>query len=147
MNDLGNRVKKLRTGRGLSIRNLAGKVGYAPSTISRIEKGESSPDVKTTYALSQFFNVPHDYILYGVEPLKVSKNAYNVLSKSPVYFSSKYLEMIDAIDLLTKGELQQALGIIKYVVSQTGDSLEDRKTRKEKSDISWPLKKSTKSLL
>jgi len=75
------------------------------------------------------------------------KNLYNVLSKSPLYFSDEYLEMIDAIDLLTKGELQQALGIIKYVVSQTGDSLEDRKTRKEKSNISWPLKKSTKSLL
>jgi len=73
MNDLGNRVKKLRTGRGLSIRNLAGKVGYAPSTISRIEKDLIKPGADTTEKLASFFRVSSDYLLYGVKKRKKEK--------------------------------------------------------------------------
>jgi transcriptional regulator with XRE-family HTH domain len=135
MSSIGERITKEREKRSLSIRGLALKVNISHTTISRIEKDLIKPGADTTEKLASFFRVSSDYLLYGVKEEK-KKNLYNVLSKSPLYFSDEYLEMIDAIDLLTKGELQQALGIIKYVVSQTGDSLEDRKTRKEKSDIS-----------
>lgn len=125
MNDLGDRIKKLRTERGLSIRNLAGKVGYAPSTISRIEKGESSPDVKTTFALAQFFNVSHDYILYGVETPKVSKNIYNVYSKSPLYFSEEYLTIINLIDKMTRDQLIMLKGTILAVFPEFQKALKE----------------------
>ena len=60
---LENRVKELRTERGLRQGDLAEKMNVSQQTISRIEKGETQIPVDILVHLSKFFHVSADYIL------------------------------------------------------------------------------------
>lgn len=44
-NPIGDRVRQLRTGRGLSVRALAAMAGFSPSFISQVEHGQVSPSI------------------------------------------------------------------------------------------------------
>lgn len=54
---VGERLHKIREQRGLSLRALAGRCGLSFNTISRIERGESSPTVATLSLLAGALNV------------------------------------------------------------------------------------------
>ncbi|MCF6475425.1 helix-turn-helix domain-containing protein, partial [Nonomuraea sp. MG754425] len=47
------RLRELRAGRGLTIRRLADRAGYAPSTLSKAESGEQVPSWEVTEAFVQ----------------------------------------------------------------------------------------------
>jgi transcriptional regulator with XRE-family HTH domain len=67
-NELGNRVRELRIGRGLTIRELATKSSISVNTLSLIENGKTSPSVNTLhqiasalhYSITKFFENPKD---------------------------------------------------------------------------------------
>ncbi len=105
MESIGERITKEREKRSLSIRGLALKLDVSHTTISRIEKDLIKPSAGTTEKLANFFRISSDYLLYGVEKVKEKKNIYNVLSKSPLYFSNEYLEIIDLVDTMARNEL------------------------------------------
>jgi transcriptional regulator with XRE-family HTH domain len=42
---VGERIRQLRTGRGLSVRTLAATTGFSPSFISQVEHGQVSPSI------------------------------------------------------------------------------------------------------
>jgi transcriptional regulator with XRE-family HTH domain len=42
---IGDHLRQLRTGRGLSVRTLAAKAGFSPSFISQVEHGQVSPSI------------------------------------------------------------------------------------------------------
>ena len=42
---VGDRIRQLRTGRGLSVRTLAATAGFSPSFISQVEHGQVSPSI------------------------------------------------------------------------------------------------------
>ena len=58
-----NRLKQLRTARGLSLRALSDRTGLDFSTIAYCERGERNFSVKSQQILADFFGVSVDYLL------------------------------------------------------------------------------------
>ena len=61
---LGPRLRTIRLGRGLSLRELARRVDLSPSAVSQIETGKMQPSVRTLYALVAEFGVTVDEVLF-----------------------------------------------------------------------------------
>ncbi len=56
--DIGTQLRALRRKRGLSLRGLAELCDLSPTTISLIERGDSSPSVSTLHRLATALGVP-----------------------------------------------------------------------------------------
>ncbi|GAA5056338.1 transcriptional regulator with XRE-family HTH domain/quercetin dioxygenase-like cupin family protein [Thermocatellispora tengchongensis] len=59
---LGVRLRRVRTERSLSVRELARRAGCSPSLISQIERGHSAPSAQVLYALANELRVSLDYL-------------------------------------------------------------------------------------
>lgn len=62
---MGSRLRAERTARGLSLRDLAGRLGVSPSLISQVETGRTSPSVSTLYAIANELDVSLDQLLFN----------------------------------------------------------------------------------
>src|SRR2546426_12483722 len=62
---LGPRLRLVRVGRELSVRELARRVGCSASLISQIERGVSAPSVGVLYSLATELGSSLDYLLFG----------------------------------------------------------------------------------
>jgi transcriptional regulator with XRE-family HTH domain len=63
--------ERLRTGRqaaGLSLRDLAERLGVSPSLISQIERGRANPSVSTLYAIVAELDISLDELLFDRRP-------------------------------------------------------------------------------
>lgn len=58
-----NRLKELRTNRGISARQLADSVGCSHTKISKIERGEQKISTPQAIAIAEYFGVTVDYLL------------------------------------------------------------------------------------
>lgn len=63
--DLGPNIRARRLEHGLSLRELARRVGVSASALSQIEIGHSRPSVDTLYALARQLGVTPDEIFFG----------------------------------------------------------------------------------
>ena len=61
---MGDRLRRARTSRGLSLRSVARQVGVSPSLISQVETGRAKPSVSTLYALANELEVSLDELLF-----------------------------------------------------------------------------------
>ncbi|HZY98248.1 MAG TPA: XRE family transcriptional regulator [Candidatus Baltobacteraceae bacterium] len=59
---VGERIKRLRTQRHYSLRDLAERAGVSAAMISEIERGKKSPTVMTMNALASGLAVPTSYL-------------------------------------------------------------------------------------
>jgi transcriptional regulator with XRE-family HTH domain/mannose-6-phosphate isomerase-like protein (cupin superfamily) len=66
--DLGPNIRARRTEHGLSLRELARRVGVSASALSQIENGHSRPSVDTLYELARQLGVTPDEIFFGPTP-------------------------------------------------------------------------------
>jgi len=55
--NIGKRIKNLRTNRGLSLRSLADKCGLSANAISLIERGENSPTIASLLRLTEALEI------------------------------------------------------------------------------------------
>jgi transcriptional regulator with XRE-family HTH domain len=62
---LGPRLREVRSAGGLSVRELARRVGCSASLISQIERGVSVPSVGLLYAVATELGSSLDYLLFG----------------------------------------------------------------------------------
>ena len=63
--DLGPNIRARRKEHGLSLRELARRVGVSASALSQIENGHSRPTVNTLYELARQLGVTPDEIFFG----------------------------------------------------------------------------------
>src|SRR5215217_1504638 len=63
---VGERIRRLRTGAGLSQRSIAGPVVSA-AYVCRIEKGERTPSVKALRVIAKALGVSAEYLETGIE--------------------------------------------------------------------------------
>ena len=61
---IGDHLREVRLGRGLSLRALAGRVGVSPSLISQVETGRARPSVRTLYAIVSELGISMDELLF-----------------------------------------------------------------------------------
>jgi len=59
------RIKELRKQKGVTQRQVAIAIGCSVNNYSRYERGEREPDIYTLKALSKYFEVSIDYILFN----------------------------------------------------------------------------------
>jgi transcriptional regulator with XRE-family HTH domain len=65
---IGERLARLRGGRGVKVSGLAREIGVSPSLISQIERGQSRPSVSTLFAMAQALDVPVDAFFRDTPP-------------------------------------------------------------------------------
>ncbi|HEY7969404.1 MAG TPA: XRE family transcriptional regulator [Candidatus Limnocylindrales bacterium] len=61
---IGDHLRQVRLGRGLSLRALAGRVGVSPSLVSQVETGRARPSVRTLYAIVSELGISLDELLF-----------------------------------------------------------------------------------
>lgn len=68
MTTFGVRLRKLRLERGLSINILSEAIGFRRETVSKWERGKSSPkSIDTIAAVAEFFRVPTEFFFNDQE--------------------------------------------------------------------------------
>ena len=65
MNNIGFRIKDIRTKSGVSQEQLAGYLGISAATLSRYENMQNVPKLPTIVAIAKAFNVSLDYLICG----------------------------------------------------------------------------------
>jgi transcriptional regulator with XRE-family HTH domain len=63
--EMGDRLRLERRARGLSLRELADRLGVSPSLISQVETGRASPSVSTLYAIASELDISLDDLLFN----------------------------------------------------------------------------------
>lgn len=66
--EMGDRLRAERRAHGLSLRELASRLGVSPSLISQVETGRATPSVNTLYAIAAELGVSLDDLLFGGRP-------------------------------------------------------------------------------
>lgn len=61
-----NRLAELRKSKGISQEQLAKDIGVSPSTIAMYEINERTPSLRMAKALADYFEVPIEYIFFGI---------------------------------------------------------------------------------
>lgn len=77
-NSLGNRLRKVRMDRNITILTLADKAGISPGLISQIENGQTTPHLETLEAIAKVLNTSPAYLLMegrDVEDLLATYNS------------------------------------------------------------------------
>lgn len=62
---IGDQLRARRRERGLSLRDLAERLGVSPSLISQIERGRANPSVSTLYSIVAELDVSLDELLFN----------------------------------------------------------------------------------
>ena len=66
---MGERLRRARTARGLSLRSVAKRLGVSPSLISQVETGRAKPSVSTLYALANELGISLDELMFVDAPM------------------------------------------------------------------------------
>lgn len=74
-NTLGNRIRRERNARGLTLKNLAEKAHISISFLADIEKDRSQPSVETLSLIARALGVSIDYLVHGKDAIPVSDSA------------------------------------------------------------------------
>lgn len=75
--EIGEHLRARRQERGLSLRDLAERLGVSPSLISQIERGRANPSVSTLYAIVAELDISLDELLFSDrrQPERVAASA------------------------------------------------------------------------
>lgn len=77
MQTFAERIKHLRTRRGLSQDQLSSMLGISRSTIGMYETGQREPDFETCEAIADIFNVDMDYLI-GRSDIERKSEIFNI---------------------------------------------------------------------
>ena len=67
LENVGSRLKRVRSTRGLSLTDVAESTGISKSTLSRLETGQRKPSLELLLPLAQTYNVPLDELVGAPE--------------------------------------------------------------------------------
>lgn len=114
---IGERIKRSRNDRGLSLRELATKVELSASFLSQIEQGKASPSIENLKKIANCLDVRVSYL---IEDEEVKKNS-DLMKRE----ERKYVESIDSntrIALLTSSNIEKNMEPILYEIGAGGES-------------------------
>lgn len=114
---IGDRIKRCRNEKGLSLRDLAIMVDLSASFLSQIEQGKASPSIENLKKIANSLDVRVSYL---IEDEEVKKNS-DVIKKE----ERRYVESIDSntkIALLTSSNIEKNMEPILYEIGPGGES-------------------------
>lgn len=71
--NIGKNIKSLRTQRGITQETLANRIGVAPQSVSKWERGEGYPDITFLMPLAEYFGVSLDTLM-GIDMEKTEQH-------------------------------------------------------------------------
>jgi transcriptional regulator with XRE-family HTH domain len=86
---LGGRVRVARSGQGITLRELARRVGVSPSLISQIERGLVAPSVGTLWSITTELGLVMDELFGDAEPPAISPEPRKEFSSQQEYVQRK----------------------------------------------------------
>lgn len=107
MNTIGTNIRVYRQGIGLTLDELAEKVGLTKSTLSRYENGQYEPNYETVVDIAEALDV-HPALLYGFVDVGY-EGWFNDLPDDQQRLLMMYEEM-------TKTQKQQALEYCEFLL-------------------------------
>lgn len=134
-----NKLKQLRTEKGLTQRELADKIGLGKSAVGMYESGKRTPEFETLEAICDFFNVNMDLLSDVKSPivsthsdeedLLASKTATGshyvpgVASEtmkaiSQFYNNRKNWPLLDVLSTFTEKQLEEIESYAQYIASK-----------------------------
>jgi quercetin dioxygenase-like cupin family protein/DNA-binding XRE family transcriptional regulator len=75
--DLGTRLRAERLRQGMSLREMARRLGISPSALSQIETGKAQPSVSKLFDIVNLLNTSLDGLLAGRQPSPVDRGGVN----------------------------------------------------------------------
>jgi transcriptional regulator with XRE-family HTH domain len=113
LDNLGDRIRKLRERSGLSLRELEEKINISYSHLSRIENNKKKPNLELLETLAKFYDVDMPYFFGGTR-IKTPKQLEPLLNKHKEWIAK--LEGYEEKDL-TFEEIQE---IADFILKQKG---------------------------
>lgn len=117
---LGERIKRNRNEKGLSLRDLAGRVDLSASFLSQIEQGKASPSIENLKKIANCLDVRVSYLIEDDE----AKKDTDIMRKDERHV----IESIDSntkISLLTSSDIEKNMEPILYEIAPGGESGRD----------------------
>lgn len=114
---IGERIKKSRNKKSLSLRELATMVELSASFLSQIEQGKASPSIENLKKIANSLDVRVSYL---IEDEEIKKNS-DLLRANERHF----IESIDSnttISLLTSSNIEKSMEPILYEIGPGGES-------------------------
>lgn len=94
-----DRIRELRKRKKISQTELAEMTGINSNSISKIENGQNNPTIQQIEALSKFFNVSTDYLIFGIESKKdiepIEREILNTIRDDKTLYG-KMIKMLEA---------------------------------------------------
>jgi transcriptional regulator with XRE-family HTH domain len=127
---LKDKLRELRTGRNLTLKNLAEVTGLSVSYLSDIERGRTNPSLKTVEALAEALEVSVQTLLVGVEfveetnPDDLPEGLKQLISDSEFSdeINSDWIELLSKIQMRGKRPQTKRDWMLLYL--QLRDALE-----------------------
>lgn len=114
---IGERIKKKRNEKDLSLRELASKVDLSASFLSQIEQGKASPSIENLKKIANYLEVKVSYL---IEEEDETLGSYHIRRED-----RRYVESIDSktsIALLTSSKIEKNMEPIMYEIKPGGES-------------------------
>ena len=120
---LGQKLKKLRTEKELSQKDLADQLHVAFQTVSKWENDENEPDIATLKELSKLYGCSVDYLISEDEQ-QVEEPKQEVVETTPVVAP---VEQVTKTIIIHQNELRTAVRVCSYnsehIETETVDSV------------------------
>lgn len=114
---LGEKIKKIRNEKGLSLRDLAAMVDLSASFLSQIEQSKASPSIENLKKIATCLDVRVSYL---IEDDEVKKDT--VLVKKEERATVESIDSNTKISLLTSSEIDKNMEPIFYEIGPLGES-------------------------
>ncbi len=72
---IGKILKNLRSQKGISLRRMGKEVGLSFNTLNAYERNAIHPTLESCYKMSQFFDVPMEYFIFGDKLIQEYRDA------------------------------------------------------------------------
>lgn len=105
----GNRLKRLRTGKGLTQETVASYIGMSIAGYKKIEHGSNGAKVDTLLMLAKLYGVSLDYIVYGREEGLFDMLADGQPNRVKKYMAVTIRSILDNLDILKNSDKEENL--------------------------------------
>lgn len=127
MNELSNKLKKLREEKGITQKELSELLNISTSAYGYYEQGKSFPNLETILLLSEYYNVSIDYLLgksnykYCVETLL---KKFNIPSYNEDSIEKIKLLLSEIIRELNKNQINLPSDELNDIIDKLVDYIE-----------------------
>ncbi len=105
----GNRLRNLRSGKGLTQETVASYIGMSITGYKKIEHGSNGAKVDTLLMLAKLYGVSLDYIVYGREEGLFDMLADGQPDRVKKYIAVTIRNILDNLDILRNNGKEESL--------------------------------------